>query len=61
MEIFFEGTDWITLLEASRKSGISVDRLRRLIKSGKLKSFQLAGPHTPHVISETDLALLPML
>tara|TARA_B100001971_G_C18006330_1_gene439988 strand:+ start:187 stop:411 length:225 start_codon:yes stop_codon:yes gene_type:complete len=54
----FSVKDYVTLVEAAQRSGISVDRLRRLIKSGRLQTLQLAGAHTPHLLRVSDLTLL---
>ena len=58
MENNFSVKDYVTLIEAAQRSGISVDRLRRLIKSGNLQTLQLAGKHTPHLLRVSDLTLL---
>jgi len=58
MEKNFSFKNYITLIEAAQRSGISVDRLRRLIKSGRLQTLQLAGKHTPHLLRVSDLILL---
>ena len=58
MENNFSVKDYVTLVEAAQRSGISVDRLRRLIKSGRLPTLQLAGSHTPHLLRVSDLTLL---
>ena len=52
-----EKKDYITLNEAAQRSGISVDRLRRLIKAGRLQTLQLAGSHTPHLLRVSELTL----
>jgi ribosomal protein L25 (general stress protein Ctc) len=45
----------ISLDEVSKKTGVSVDKLRRLRKAGKIPAGWQAHPHAPVVYSLQDV------
>jgi len=45
----------ISLDEVSKKTGVSVDKLRRLRKAGKIPAGWQAHPHAPVVYSLKDV------
>ena len=45
----------LTLQQAESVSAIRVDKLRKLIKQGRLSSVQVCGPYSPHLIRPRDL------
>ena len=45
----------ISLDEVSKKTGVSVDKLRRLRKAGKIPAGWQAHPHAPVVYSLEDV------
>ena len=45
----------VTLKEAEALSAIRVDRLRKLIRQGRLSSIQPCGAYSPHLIRPIDL------
>jgi len=52
----FEG--WVTLQEAEAITNIRTDKLRKLIRAGRLDSFQPTGSYSPHLVRAKNLKSL---
>ena len=46
---------YVTLQEAESLSAIRVDRLRKLIRQGRLESIQPCGRYSPHLLDVEGL------
>lgn len=51
-------SDYLTLAEAEKLSGIRVDLLRKLCRTGKLTSTRIGGSRGPHLVLKSDLMVL---